>query len=465
MKIKIFSSSFFILVIMLAGCKKFLDKQPQSNLTEDNFYKNTSEVEQGLIGAYASLRAVYNDDYLVVGVRSDDSYISDAITDDHQLDQFTNTATNSSTSIYWQSCYYTIRQCNTVLKYLNNVTDPVKKNYFEGEARFLRAHMYFNLVRLYGAVPLVLRSTNQNEVDVYNRVDTAIVYDSIKNDLSIAIAKLPVSWPAADTARVTKGAAKGMLAKVYLTQRLYASARPILQDLIDNPAPYTFLPVFTNVFGLNNEMNSEIMYAVRYKSNSNGLGNDFTFNMLNQSGSIGIRAFNDLRNAYVSTDLRKTISVGTAGYSTKYADPGPLEGDGGADFIVMRYAEIILMYAEVVNELDGSNTATSAPATALAQLNRTRARAGLAAYAATATQVRTKDAFRTALKAERRLEFSQEDTRWYDLVRWDDAVTVMNAHFVARNRPSRMQDFHRLYPIPQREIDISNGVIKQNPGY
>jgi len=148
----------------------------------------------------------------------------------------------------------------------------------------------------------------------------------------------------------------------------------------------------------------------------------------------------------------------------KYQDPTALKNDGGADFIVLRYADILLMYAEVVNEMDGT-AAGPAPAGALTQFNRIRQRAGVPVYVATATQVATQAAFRTTIKAERRREFAIEDQRWYDLLRWGDAVTAMNAHFTSRALPNTVEAFQVLYPVPQREIDISNGVMPQNPGY
>ncbi|KAI9435217.1 RagB/SusD family protein [Russula earlei] len=417
----------------------------------------------------------------MAGLRSDDSYISTAEGDINQVDGFIEYPTNSYVANYWQTSYFAILQCNTVLNYLNNVTDSTRKKYFEGETKFIRAHMYFNMVRLWGSVPLITTLVGYN--DVTPRADSATIYNQIIADFKTAIQYLPASWDASQAARATVGAAKGMLAKVYLTQKNYAAARPLLLDLLQNPGTYQLMPSYKNIFGVSNEMNAEVMYAVRYKSNSNGLGETYTYNMDKVSGSVGFRSASDLRGSsvYVTADsIRKNVTFLTGGdYGTsyydggKYLDPSAPKNDAGVDFIVLRYADIVLMYAEVVNEMDGATPLTAADATnplsRLYQLNLVRKRANPAAtslvYAYNNAAVNTQASFRTTIKAERRREFAIEDMRWYDLIRWGDAVTVMNAHFATRALTNVVLPYQVLYPVPQREIDISNHVITQNQGY
>ncbi len=491
MKTKYFILSFtLVLLLTTIGCSKFLDKEPVSTYVEEEYYKNTDQVETGVIGCYAAVRPLYNLDYILAGLRSDDAYISEAEGDINQIDGFGETTTNSYVSSYWQTAYFAIKQCNTVLKYLDSVTDPIKKNYFEGEAKFLRAHMYFNLVRLYGDVPLVTKSVAYNDVSSYVRINKDTVYNQIIADFKVAIQKLPASWTTAEIARATNYAAKGMLAKVYLTQKDYANAKILLLDLLQNPGQYQLLPGYKSIFG-NNEMNAEILYAVRFRGNSNGLGNTFTYNTDRQSGSVGFRAASDFRGntPFPAADsIRKSQTFilytgvnSTGGLSTsyycggKFLDPGSVRNDGGADFIVLRYADVILMYAETENEINGGvplvASDTSNPQSRLYQLNRIRIRAGGAfpkavpAYTYNSTTINTQDKFRIAIKAERRKEFGEEDQRWYDLLRWGDAVTVMNAHFSSRSINTTILPYQTLFPIPQREIDVSGGIIKQNPGY
>lgn len=477
--------SFFAIAIILSSCSKFLNEQPVSSLTEENYYRNTAEVETGVIGCYAALRAVYNLDPILAGLRSDDSYISVSEGDINQIDGFGETTTNSYVSLYWQDAYFVIKQCNTVLKYLNNVSDPIKKDNFEGEAKFLRASMYFNLVRLWGDVPLVTKSVEYTDPAAAIRKNKDSVYSQIVADYKDAINKLPASQSTAQAARVTSYAAKGMLAKVYLTQKNYDEAKTLLWDLLQNPGQFQLLPNYKNVFGVANEMNAEIMYAVRFKANSNGMGNTFTFNMDKLSGSVGYRAASDFRGPTpfpTADSIRKFQTFLTGGtYGTswycggKYLDPGSPKNDGGTDFIVLRYADIIMMYAEVENEINGNNALTAAdaadPTSRLYQLNRIRTRASGAVpaavpvYAFNSTAVNSKANFLKTIKAERRREFGIEDQRWYDLLRWDDAVTVMNAHFASRSINVVVQPYQILFPIPQREIDVSGGVMTQNPGY
>ena len=230
------------------------------------------------------------------------------------------------------------------------------------------------------------------------------------------------------------------------------------------------------------------MYTVRFKSNSNGLGNSYSYNMDKQSGSVGFRAASDIRsntNFPAADSIRKsqTFLTGGAVYGTsfycggKYQDLSAPRNDAGVDFIVLRYADIILMYSEAENEINGNVPLTAAdgdgtkPYSRLYQLNRIRLRAGGAfpaavpAYAFNNAAVNSYASFLKTLKIERRREFSQEDQRWYDLLRWGDAVTVMNAHFAIRNLNTTVLPYQTLFPIPQREIDVSGGIIKQNPGY
>ena len=467
-----FACLFVFALAAFAGCTKQLDKQPISTIPEDSYYKNDEQVEAGVVGAYAALRDVYNNDYVLAGLRSDDSYISDAEGDQNQIDGFNERTTNSYVSTYWNAAYFAIKQSNIVIQYLPNVSDAGNKARFEAEARFIRAHMYFNLVRLWGDVPLVLSNVTYTDPIAKTRVPKADVYAQIINDFKFAIANLPADRTMGQEGRVTKAAAKGMLAKVYLTIKDYPNARLLLQDLIDNPGIHKLMTSFKSVFPPN-EMNEEIMYAVRYKANSNGMGQTFTYQLDKVTGSAGYRSASDYRGKYVTADsFRKAttfVLYGTSYYNAgKYLEPGAPRNDAGADFIVLRWADILYMYAEVVNEMDGTTVATgSAPAAALLQFNKVRSRAMPATtpYTVTTTAVRTKDAFRTIIKAERRLEFGVESQRWYDLLRWDDAVTAMNAHFTTRGLPIVVKPYQVLYPIPQTQIDISQGVLKQNPGY
>lgn len=450
-----------ILAVSFSSCKKVLDQNPISTLSEENYYRNTAEIETAVIGCYSSLLPLYNDNYLVVDLRSDDTYVSESEGDYNQLDGFGERSTNSYLAAFWQESYYVIRQTNTVLKYINNVTDSVSKNSFEGEARFMRAHMYFNLVRLWGNIPLVVSSIDYDDPSASTQVSEAAVYDQIISDLTIAAEKLPLSWPESDASRVTAYAAKAMLGKVYLTQKNYAAALPLLRDVVENPGSFLLQTSYASIFGTANETNKEIMYSVRYRANSNGLGEVYTYNYAKLTGSQNVRVSKDLRNAFVTADsVRKNTTValdGTYYMPGKFLDVGAPVKDAGADYIVLRLADVILMYAEVLNEVNGPTQE------ALDELNKIRARAGVTLY--TLENLSTKDEFRSVIKTERRVELATEGHRLFDLLRWGDLQTAMNTAFVTLSRTRTVQAYQYLYPIPQREIDVTNGSIVQNPGY
>jgi hypothetical protein len=168
-----------------------------------------------------------------------------------------------------------------------------------------------------------------------------------------------------------------------------------------------------------------------------------------------------MQNSFVAGDLRRAAAItgtGSNALVAKYVDAAP-NNDGGADMIVLRWADVVLMHAEVANEISGPTPE------AFTSINRIRTRAGLPNLTLTTTA--TQDAFRLAIKRERKVELSFEDNRWFDLLRWNDVLPAMSAHFTAINRPNPFatQAFRVLYPIPQREIDLSFGRLEQNPGY
>ena len=504
--IKIILLIFTGLTLSSISCTKYLDRQPISQATEQNFYRNTNEVETGVIGAYSSLQDVYNREYVLAGLRSDDSYISQADGDINQIDGFKEITTNSYLEDYWERAYFSIKQCNTVLKYLNNVTDPIKKRYFEAEVKFIRAHMYFNLVRFFGDVPLVTKSVEYNDTSTFRRIPKSIVYAQIVSDFKIAKDSLPEIWDAYQVARVTNRAAKGMLAKVYLTLATdsivnnnngavyYDSSKALLLDVLNNPGQYQLLPDYSRVFGLANEMNNEIMYAVRYQSYANGNSNEFYWNMDNRPGSHGFKAAIDFRGTTPfptadsirkkSTFILYPSTTGSTSYycGQKYLDKLSLKYDAGSDFTVLRFADIIMMYAEVENEINGNTPLTAADATnpqsRLYQLNRIRARAAgtvpaaVPVYAYNSPVVNSQSTFRTTIKQERRREFGVEDQRYFDLLRWGwkEFSTNINTHLTAIKAINQLNtDGHQmLYPIPQTQIDLASGYgvnLAQNPGY
>jgi len=508
----------FILLLSIAvfSCKKVIDTTPLSNLNTLTYYSNLSEMNAALTGCYNGLQKPMNVEWQLTELRTDNSKQgspgSTASTnrDLSDLDMFTPSTSHQTNYNYWLYTYNNIRNANIVLQKLgvsydpaagvNNFTNvPVPtteadRKKIAGEALFIRAYHYFNLVRLYGGVFLVHTPVTAVEAKQLNRVSVAEIYKLIEADLKTAVANTSAlkfsQIAAADLGRANAWAAKGLLAKLYLTLNRKSEAITLLQDVITNSG-YGLQSSYANVFSIANEMNSEIIFAVRYKAGGLGLGGNFanTFAPLG-SGSAVINGdgdglnypTNDIDTA-TNGDTRKATIMATYGtgsaaklYVKKFFSPVVLTDDAENDWPVLRYADILLMMAE----------AQGFTPTSIDYINSVRPRAGLPLY--TTTTITNTTQFELALSNERRIEFAFENQRWFDIVRFNTTLTtltseqVMKDHFadeffnhyrlyvapaptLAELYAQTTRD-HMLLPIPQREIDTNTGlVIPQNPGY
>jgi len=198
-----------LLISALSGCEKFLDQKPISGLVQENFYRNTDEVETGVIACYDGLQKVYDMEFKLTEIRADNTSGVSLEGDWGAIKFFRDSPSNFFILDFWQRSYNTIARCNLVLQHLDNVANPAKRAYFEGEAKFIRSLMYFNLVRLYGDVPLITSSINYDDTDKFVRIAADQVYSQIKTDLLSAVSLCPVNWTSAQgTARATRGAAR-----------------------------------------------------------------------------------------------------------------------------------------------------------------------------------------------------------------------------------------------------------------
>lgn len=460
---KIFYCAALAGLLLTAGCQDYLDVTPKSSLVEDSYFATTAEVETGVLNIYNTLQDVPASEIQLSELRADNLAPNNFEGDWAAIENFSETSSSEFVTTFWRTSYYVIGRANVVLKYLDNVTDADKKARFEGEARFARALMLFNLVRLYGDVPLPLSTVETDNTEALRRRPVADVYAQILTDLQTAEGLLPVTWEAAGTGRATKGAARALLAKVQVTRGDYAAAKTTLETLLA-AGTYQLLPSYASVFASGNELNKEIIFAIRYKTASNGEGQGFSYDFSKDGATRGLKGLTDLQALFVPADAerRNTSLTGTGAtaYVNKFPDAANTGArrDAGTDWIVLRYGEVQLLYAEVLNQLTGPTPATLAP------LNAIRKRAGVPEY--TVATLPTKAAFQDALEKERRLELAFENYRWYDLLRWNKAIEAMTAHFQAVGRANVTVPAYRLlYPIPQREIDVSKGLITQNPGY
>jgi len=477
MKIKkliISSLTVVALTMVLSGCKKsFVELTPKGIIPVTSYYSTEIDIRTALNGAYSSLRTVYNAQYGFGEVPSDNTETygeSESLYGEQ--DKLTWTAASVNIQNAWAGYYATIAYANIVLDHVGTpAMTEANRNSYIGQAKFLRALMFFNLVRMYGGVPLVLNEiTSEEQAYTYNRASVAEVYAQIEKDLTDAESLLPATFSGADIGRATSIAAKALLGKTYLYENKMALAESKLAEVA---ATAGTLISYDQIFGLGKDNNRDIIFSVQYLGGGFGEGNTFASGFVPQtSGSAIINVAGgsnnigtpDLFRSFEPGDSRLSTAIGTftSGtliyyYARKFVYQSVAAGsEGDNDWPVIRYADVILMYAEALNE-------NGKTAEALTQLNLVRNRSNLASKLGLAQQ----DA-RTAIRNERRVELCFEGERWFDLIRWGTFVQVMTA-YKAANKPANgvignILPTLNLYPIPIREISL-NPKLTQNQGY
>lgn len=454
--------------ITTASCKKDLYQTPQTSKELSVFLQNETEVEEYVNATYAGLQVngLYGLYLPAIGeIPSDNTYDEVPANDDGmygQLDQFTTIPSNGIITAVWRNAYQAIQKANVVLNRIDNISyaSDVTKQARKGEMKFIRALLYFNLVRLYGDVPLVTEeTTDPNKYFGQGRTPITMVYDQIKKDLAEAIPLLPPT--STQAGRVRKPAAQALLAKVHLTLQSFAEAKVLLQDVV-SANNHSLLSNPADVFSITNENNKEIIFAVQFASGINGNTEGSTmFQQFSPSGTqSGAKGHNlplkSVYNLYGANDKRKDVYVKLtpAGipYCNKLTKPTTVITDGGSDVVVLRYADVVLMQAEVANE-------TKDTVAAAGFLNQVRTRAGIVNTTAV-----TQSELRSAIEQERRLELIGEGHRWFDLLRTGTAITTMNAWFAANNINVTINKDKLVMPIPQGQVDTDITIL-QNKGY
>lgn len=450
-----------LIISLLAGCRKdFLDLKPLSQPNANNFYRTANDFGNAVNGAYDALQSTsqYGGDFnTLLEARSDNVLDNDPSSNAglrYNIDRFIEPTTNTILRDTWGSLYTGINRTNLVLDKIDAVDfDATLKARYKGEAQFIRALSYFNLVRLWGRVPLVLTAGTTADARQYVRNEVSEIYAAIEKDLTAAATNLPVSYTGTDVGRATAGAAKGLLGKVLVTEKKFDQAVPVLRDVV-NAGTYRLLPNPGDPFLVTNKNNAEMLFAVKFKKGGlEGHG-------LWYGTNIGDNIEASLRAAYPAGDKRLPLTLQVPVPSNvnvvprKFYDEFSAANDVGNDFPVLRFADVLLLYAEALNE-----AGYQADGEAFRVLNLVRSRAGVTPY--TAALLPTKETFRTAVINERRLELALENDRWFDLVRTGTAVSALKITgiTVPANRV--------IYPIPQSEIDLYNNptTFPQNPGY
>lgn len=458
------------------GCSSFVDITPQHVIPVGNYYKTEADIRATLTGAYGNLRDIYNGFWIHFELPSDNTQVFTENEGSYGEFDWLTFRSTGGVSGPWNQAYRTIASANIILDRIDGVTitDELKKQY-TGEAKFLRALMYFNLVRLFGDVPLVLKELlTEEEAYTYRRTPAEQVYAQIEKDLLDAIAMLPPKFTGVNVGRATSGAARSLLGKAYLQQKKWEAAEAILAEVIN---AYTFEPDLTKLFGPANDNNSEVIFSIQYVAGGIGLGNSFAHAFAPQkSGTsvVSLGAFSnnmgtqDLYDAFEAADLRKTAYIGVFKdgtnpkiyyWSKKFVNNVSVLNDGGNDWPVIRYADVLLMYAEALNQNNKTEEA-------LTFISKTRVRAKL-----TPLTGLSKADTQLALEKERRLELCYEGHRWHDLIRWGKEVSTMEA-FQTKYRPidPRLSNMsitadRKLMPVPFREINLNPLLLPQNSGY
>lgn len=494
-------TSAILFAIMFNSCESILDdaSTPDHFTPSQEFFKNADELNLGVIACYNGLQAPLNNEFFLTEVRSDNSKTTigssyESVQLIYRLDGFLPQSSNPYIESYWQDTYANIQNINLVLENIDVVENEDLKNHFKGELLFLRAHHYFNLMRLFGPVPIYLESTKVSKLNEYfskTRVSLDTIYEIIEDDLKFASENLFTEPYNSEIGRVTSWSAKALLGRVLLTNKSYVQAKIYLEDVYLNSG-HNLEANYANVFA--NESSSELLFSVRYAANSGNIGSPFpnyfapikSDNIVVKGDGKGwnyptddlIEVFtenNDPRGSGVSFITEFTSAIGNVidqyaggAYCAKYISQPDLVNDAENDFPIIRFSDVILMMAEVVNELEGPGAATP-------YLNEIRARANVNEI----TGVDTRQNFRDILLLERRLEFAFENLRWFDLLRFEKAQKIMTEHFAnistdaeyldAANSLGKAQvqtimplGLDRLVlPLPEKEIK-ANPFLTQN---
>lgn len=499
--------SFFIILIvglLTASCQNLLNKQPQGEISTSNAYQTKADAIKAVTAAYRPLQpnmwygpfpGSYGGymQWVFGDIASDNAVKGGESASDQQyayaISHFTVTPTNQAVKDAWADLYVGVHRCNLVLDHVPNIKmDSKLKARLLGEAHFLRGYYYFQLVKLFGGVPLVLKSN----VSSYNipRATEQKVYQQIISDLEAADKVLPMKsqYSASNMGRATKGAADAYLGKVYLYMHNYPEAEKWFKKVIDS-GQYSLAPNYLNMFRLSGQHGPGSIFEVDYAYSS-------TYDVTNRAtvahGSRGMYGWGfvcptqSLVNSFAKGDPRKketvyqngdTLSdgqVANVGNSpTGYLDrkaylpknefpPNGSAQSSGRDEVLMRLGKVLLWYAEAANE-DGHTQA------ALKALNEVRARArqGHPNVLPNIT-VTNKDSLRHIIWHAERDEYALEHERFFDLVRTGRAATVLH-DFAKKYNTTKGENYKKgvndVFPIPENDISLSHGVLKQNNGY
>lgn len=467
---------YILILLGFAGCTKVLDKNPEASFATSNFYITSADAVAAVNSIYNPLLSqnIYNQIMWVFQDQStDDSEWGNGRNTANQskndLDKYTFTPSTVYFYAFWTTCYKAINRANTAIDRIPGIEmDDSLKTRLIAEAKFLRGFYYFTLVRLFGDIPLTTTPTADLKNLQIARTSINSVYKQIILDLQEAADALPKKYSGDDVGRATKGAATSFLASVYLTTKQWSLAVQRAKDVISMEAEgvYGLWDKYSDVFDMANKNGKETIFDAQALGGGFGMGSYMQGYMratFDRRGYGDDPPTKDIYNAYSSKDLRRDInlklydkatapaSVQFPCYVNKYQDlTATANSEGSNNFPIFRYAEVLLIYAEALNEEGAGNT------DAFKAENRIRKRAGLDDLPEGLSQAD----FRDSILKERRLELAFEGHRRYDLLRTGRLISAMKK----QNSIIKIQSFQTLFPIPQDERD-ANPLLSQNDGY
>ena len=499
---KKYSIILLVLLMSFTSCDDFLTVVPETQLSSVTYFKTENDFIQAVNGAYAPLRAYYNGPAWTLGeLHSDNTFymrnvLFGAVENTENLADFSvpisnGTTPNSNVLAAWRGLYLVISRANQVLAPIDAVEfNQDSKNNVKGQALFLRAFSYFHLARYFGKLPLHLAPIPGREGSSLPLSEEAAVFDQIIKDLIAAIPLLPQKSTQL-AGRVTQGAARTLLADVYIYRKKWSDAEQVLAPVISS-GQYSLMPSYTMAFSKNstNKNNAESVFEVQFREGPDGLQGTFLYQHLPYPLSVAeVRTlFNtsnpqpldgqgnniptpDIIAAYETGDTRKDASIMTITVSgrpgnnkitpiiKKFQDTHAQHQNHGVNWPVYRYAEVLLLAAEALNEQGKSGDAVGL-------LNQVRTRAGLAATTA-AGQAQVRE----AIFKERRVELAFENKRWFDIIRTDriqEIILPYGKRIVANPleyyfppipgaipRNNVFTNLNKFFPYPAAESEIS----------
>jgi starch-binding outer membrane protein, SusD/RagB family len=477
-----------VLILLFVSCNK-LDENPDSIITVSQFYKTQSDAISAVSAVYSTLNSDAAGDFpmygrdlnLMTGNGSDDQIFSpsNTNTDVRALGTATYVAANDRIKKNWQQHYYGISRANVAIDNIPNIDfDTTVRSRLIREAKFIRGLLYFNIVRFWGDAPLILHDPTSTDVNAQKvkRSPKDSVYAQIISDLNDATL-LPSTYTGSNIGRATSGAAHALLAKVYVTRRDWGNALKEINTVVNGAYGYDLFSNYLDAFQQATKNGKEHIFSVQFGTNlgaknstqSLSSGNFSSFNTAVYPGDQP--SDSSLYQLFASTDTRRAVTFFTSIYNSatgkyvtftparfaKFIDysisPLTNQATSGINYPVLRFADILLLKAEVLNEINGAPTAD-----AYAAINRVRTRANVADLTPGLNQAD----FRDSVFLERRKEFIQEGNRWFDLARRGGTYLYDALKKFPDKTGAAVKD--TLFPIPQSERDI-NGELTQNPGW